>query len=236
GAATATSSARTSSTTRAIRGARGRSTSTTSITFRRRAHGSRATSPKPTPSIAGDLRCPRISAAIVSWRAELSTAATIRRVLVTGLSGLIGGALHGELAGKYALRALNRRPVAGVECHLADLADLDAIRPAFADIDAVVHLGAAAGANNAPDDIICSNVLGTYNVFEGPRWAGVPRVIFASSGATVAGWEKDPPLSHLVAGRYDKATSWPRLTHESPTRPSGLTGADRSGAQGRGGV
>jgi nucleoside-diphosphate-sugar epimerase len=152
---------------------------------------------------------------------------TIRRVLVTGLSGLIGGALHRELAGKYALRALNRRPVAGVECHLAGLGDLDAIRPAFADIDAVVHLGAAAGANNAPDDIMGSNVVGTYNVFEAARLAGVSRVIFASSGATVAGWEKDPPLSHLVAGRYDEATSWPRLTHESPTRPSGLYGASK---------
>ena len=148
-------------------------------------------------------------------------------MLVTGLSGLIGGALHRELAGKYALRALNRRPVAGVECHLADLGDLDAIRPAFADVDAVVHLGAAAGDNNAPADIMRSNVTGTYNVFEAARLAGVARVIFASSGATVSGWEKDPPLSHLVAGRYDEAKGFARLTHESPMRPSGLYGASK---------
>jgi len=148
-------------------------------------------------------------------------------VLVTGLSGLIGGALHRELAGKYALRALNRRPVTGVECHRADLGDLDAIRPAFADVDAVVHLGAAAGDNNAPADIMRSNVTGTYNVFEAARLAGVARVIFASSGATVSGWEKDPPLSHLVAGRYDEAKGFARLTHESPMRPSGLYGASK---------
>ena len=148
-------------------------------------------------------------------------------MLVTGLSGLIGGALHRELAGKYALRALNRRPVAGVECHLADLGDLDAIRPAFADVDAVVHLGAAAGANNSPADIMRSNVTGTYNVFEAARLAGVARVIFASSGATVSGWEKDPPLSHLVAGRYDEAKGFTPLTHESPMRPSGLYGASK---------
>ena len=148
-------------------------------------------------------------------------------MLVTGLSGLIGGALHRELAGKYALRALNRRPVANVECHLADLGDLDAIKPAFADVDAVVHLGAAAGDNNAPADIMRSNVSGTYNVFEAARLAGVARVIFASSGATVSGWEKDPPLSHLVAGRYDEAKGFTRLTHESPTRPSGLYGASK---------
>ena len=146
---------------------------------------------------------------------------------MTGLSGLIGGALHRELAGKYALRALNRRPVTGVECHRADLGDLDAIRPAFAEVDAVVHLGAAAGDNNTPADIMRSNVTGTYNVFEAARLAGVARVIFASSGATVSGWEKDPPLSHLVAGRYDEAKGFARLTHESPMRPSGLYGASK---------
>jgi nucleoside-diphosphate-sugar epimerase len=151
----------------------------------------------------------------------------LRRVLVTGLSGLIGGALRRHLEGTYALRGLNRRPVAGVDCHLADLGDLDAIRPAFAGVDAVVHLAAAAGDNQAPADILRANVLGTYHVFEAARLAGVPRVVFASSGATVAGWERDPPLSHLVAGAYDRLGAWTRLTHESPLRPGGLYGASK---------
>jgi dTDP-4-dehydrorhamnose reductase len=72
-----------------------------------------------------------------------------------------------------------------------------------------------------------SNVTGTYNVFEAARLAGVSRVIFASSGATVSGWEKDPPWSHLVAGRYDEAKGWTRMTHESPMRPSGFYGASK---------
>jgi len=40
-----------------------------------------------------------------------------RRVLVTGLSGLIGTAFRRHVEGTYALRALNRRAVAGVETH-----------------------------------------------------------------------------------------------------------------------
>jgi nucleoside-diphosphate-sugar epimerase len=148
-------------------------------------------------------------------------------VLVTGLSGLIGGAVHLELAGKYTLRALNRRPVAGVDCHLADVGDLDAIRPAFVDVDAVVHLAAASGDDKTPEDILRSNVTGTYHVFEAARLAGVSRVIFASSGATVAGWEREPPWSHLVAGRYDEAKTWPTLTHESPVRPNGIYAASK---------
>jgi nucleoside-diphosphate-sugar epimerase len=148
-------------------------------------------------------------------------------VLVTGLSGLIGGAAHRELAGKYTLRALNRRPVAGVECRLADLGDFDAIRPAFEGVDAVVHLAAASGDDKTPDDILRSNVTGTYHVFEAARLAGVSRAIFASSGATVAGWERDAPWSHLVAGRYDEAKAWPKLTHESPVRPNGVYAASK---------
>src|SRR5262245_17073994 len=217
-----TSSARTSSITRATRGARGPSTTMISTTSRKHARGSPAISRKPMRSIAGGRRCPRTSAAIESWRVELSQVPTIRRILVTGLSGLIGGAVQRELAGAYTLRALNRRPVTGVECHLADLADFDAIRPAFVGVDAVVHLAAASGDDKTPEDILQSNVTGTYHVFEAARRAGVARVIFASSGATVAGWEREAPWSHLVAGRYDEAPAWPRLTHESPVRPNGV--------------
>ena len=64
-------------------------------------------------------------------------------------------------------------------------------------------------------------------MFEAARLAGVGRVIFASSGATVAGWERDPPLKHLVAGDYDNLGDWKRLTHDSPVRPSGLYGASK---------
>ena len=123
--------------------------------------------------------------------------------------------MHRELSGKYTLRALNRRPVAGVECHLADLGDLDAIRPAFDGVDAVVHLAAASGDNKTPADILRSNVTGTYHVFEAARLAGVSRVIFASSGATVAGWERDaavePPGGRTLRRGRDLAAADARV-------------------------
>jgi nucleoside-diphosphate-sugar epimerase len=148
-------------------------------------------------------------------------------VLVTGLSGLIGSALRKGLAGRYDLRALNRGPVEGIPCHRADIGDLTAIRPAFAGVDVVVHLAAIARSGAPWDDILHHNIVGTYNVFEAARQAGVKRVIFASSGATVSNCERDVPYSDLVAGRYDEVPSWPMLTHESPPRPSGLYGVSK---------
>jgi len=150
-----------------------------------------------------------------------------RTVLVTGMSGLIGGALRRHLEGTYALSALNRRPIPGVKCHQADVADLDAIAPAFDGVDTVVHLAARTGSSDSFDEILRANVVGTYNVFEAARRAGVRRVVYASSGATVSEWERDPPYSALIAGRYGEAGAWKKMTRETPTRPAGLYGASK---------
>jgi uronate dehydrogenase len=149
-----------------------------------------------------------------------------RSVLVTGLSGLIGRALRKQLEGRYDLRALNRSAVEGLPCHRADIADLGAIENAFAGVETVVHLAAQVG-NPGWESVQRHNVVGTYNVFEAARQAGVKRVVFASSGAAVSGIEKDKPYSDLAAGRYEGLTSWPMLTHLSALRPAGLYGVSK---------
>ena len=148
-------------------------------------------------------------------------------VLVTGLSGLIGTALRQHLgAGVSELRGLSRRGVPGVRSYQADIADLDAIAPAFAGVDVVVHLAAAVGSPPF-EAVLRDNIVGSYNVFEAARRAGVSRVVFASSGAVVSGCEQEPAFAALVAGRYAEVSSVPLLTHESPLHPSGLYGASK---------
>jgi len=150
------------------------------------------------------------------------------RVLVTGLSGLIGRALRKQIEGRVELSALNRSAVDGLPCHRADIVDLEAIAHAFEDVDTVVHLAADATSPNPPwSSILNNNVTGTYNVYEAARRAKVKRVVFASSGATVAGVESDPPYRDLVAGRYDGLTSWPMVTHLSPVKPAALYGVSK---------
>jgi hypothetical protein len=52
-------------------------------------------------------------------------------------------------------------------------------------------------------------------------------VVYASSGAVVSGWERDPPYRELAAGRYEGLDGWPVMTHETPVRPGGLYGCSK---------
>lgn len=152
-------------------------------------------------------------------------------ILVTGMSGLIGGAIRKELEGDYALRALNRSDVDGVDCVRADISDVDAIRPAFDGIDTVVHMAAIAHGSPDWDQLLPFNVIGTYNVFEAAKQAGVKRVVYASSGATISGYELGEPYKAISEGRYDDVDTWDMITHESPMHPRGIYGCTKVWAE-----
>lgn len=118
-----------------------------------------------------------------------------RAVLITGAQGAIGRTLRAGLAPHYRLlRLTDLRDLgaagAGEECHQADLADLAQICRLAEGMDAIVHLGGALGAiredgkvvgETSWDTILHANIVGTYNVFEAARRAGVKRVVYASS-------------------------------------------------------
>jgi nucleoside-diphosphate-sugar epimerase len=108
----------------------------------------------------------------------------VGKVLVTGAAGVIGTAVREHLAGRFDLAYLTHRPQP-FPSHVADIADLDAIRPAFAGIDAVVHLAASPAVETPWEDVLPNNIVGTRNVFKAAREAGVRRVVFASSNHAI---------------------------------------------------
>lgn len=112
----------------------------------------------------------------------------MKRVLITGGTGTIGRALREHLAEGYDLTFLDRRP-AEFPVQVADIADLDAIAPIFAGMDAVVHLAASVSVSSPWDDVLRDNLIGTYNVYEAARRAGVGCVVFASSNHAVGMYE-----------------------------------------------
>jgi nucleoside-diphosphate-sugar epimerase len=136
--------------------------------------------------------------------------------------------LHPRIAAEHEVTAFNRSAVEGVETMQADLRDVDGLRAAVAGRDVVVHLAAKAGENYSWDELRDTNIEGTRNVFTAAVEAGVRRVVFASSGATVAGCEYDEPYKSLVEARYDVvAGEWPMITVDMPTRPKGVYGSTK---------
>jgi NAD+ dependent glucose-6-phosphate dehydrogenase len=144
-----------------------------------------------------------------------------RRVLVTGAEGTIGTAVREHLGGRYELRALTLTPQ-DFESHVADIADLDAIHPAFAGVDSVVHLAASPSVEAPWEDVLPNNLVGTYNVFEAARRAGVERVVFASSNHVIGMYEVDgaPNLYRVDDDRvYDQTAE---------IRPDSLYGVSKA--------
>ena len=165
------------------------------------------------------------------------TSPTGKHILVIGMSGVVGGLVGRKLAERHHVRALNRSRVDDVEWFGADIADLDAIRPAFEGIDTVINLAThqalgGGSASMAPEDIagyFSTNVVGAYNVYEAARQAGVKRVIFASAGASVFNYVTEEPYLSMAEARWgDVPADVPRLTYLAPYRPNGVYGASKA--------
>ncbi|MDA0233151.1 MAG: NAD(P)-dependent oxidoreductase [Chloroflexi bacterium] len=151
-------------------------------------------------------------------------AETQKAVLVTGMSGIIGGVAGRDLAKSYRVSALNRRPVEGFETVTADITDLNAIRPAFEGVDTVVHMAAYLGGDDQQQLEV--NVRGTHNVFQAARESGVRRIVFGSSGSTMHAYETEEPFLAMTEARLANIPHpRPLLTHLDPPRPDSLYGA-----------
>jgi nucleoside-diphosphate-sugar epimerase len=160
-----------------------------------------------------------------------------KRVLVIGMSGVIGGLVGRKLAERHLVRALNRSRVEEVEWFDADISNLDAIQPAFEGVDIVInmatHMAAGGGsASTAAEDVagyLSTNVVGAYNVYEAAHRAGVQRVIFASAGASVFNYVTEEPYRAMAEARWQDVPEDVRpLTHDAPYRPNGVYGASKA--------
>ena len=162
----------------------------------------------------------------------------MKKILITGVSGLIGGLLarHLRELGGYEVTALNRRPVEDFPWVQADISDLEAIKPAFEGRDVVVHMSAFTGNTKNWEGNLSGNIIGVRNVYEAARLAGVKRVVFGSSGAAIGGISLVPPYDAIAAGRYeDVPDDWAKITHEQ-VRPLGIYGAAKVWGEALGGT
>jgi nucleoside-diphosphate-sugar epimerase len=158
-------------------------------------------------------------------------------VLVTGAYGLIGNLVYTRLAAQpatYNVYGMVHRmqpstraakasfhTIPAAQVRLADLTDLAAVQRAVAGMDVVVHMAADPDGRAGWDSVHDNNIVGTHNLLEASRLAGIRRVIFASTNQVVFGYRADEPYASLFAGRFDdlRPEMIRPIDHTQPTRP-----------------
>jgi nucleoside-diphosphate-sugar epimerase len=144
------------------------------------------------------------------------------RILITGATGGIGTMLRSRIAHPdRILRLLDivpppqPEPGEQVEIMEADITDLDAMRHAAHDVDAIIHLGGISQEADWPS-ILHTNIHGTYAVLEAARNAGVTRVILASSNHAVGFYPySDDLVPDYVFPRPDTYYGVSKATNEA---------------------
>ncbi len=128
-----------------------------------------------------------------------------RRILVTGAAGFIGASLVRRLiADGHRLSVLDDfstgqpRHLEGLdlELHTGDIRDRALVARLMPGHEAVIHLAAQSGVVTSIRDPMhdCTvNVIGTVNLLDEARLAGVRRFVFASSNACLG--RQNPPAS-----------------------------------------
>jgi uronate dehydrogenase len=130
----------------------------------------------------------------------------MKRVLITGAGGDVGTHLRRELAGRYALRLSDIKPLEGLargESFVrGDVSKLGDMLRVTRGVDAIVHLGAWSVEGDW-ETILSANIAGTYNVFEAARRNGIKRVLFATSNHAVGFYRRDEVIDHRVYPKPD---------------------------------
>ncbi|MDA1257563.1 MAG: NAD(P)-dependent oxidoreductase [Chloroflexi bacterium] len=159
------------------------------------------------------------------------------KVLVTGLNGVVGRAMRPALEERYELSALSRSGVDGLSperVFKADIADRDALYPAFDGQDVIVNMAASGGQGSSVgmdvpwNELLKYNIDAVYNVLEVAKDCGVKRVILASSGATANGYELHEPYRSLVSKEdVPLPESWDMVGEYAEPKPINLYGVTK---------
>ena len=133
-----------------------------------------------------------------------------RSILITGSAGFIGSHLVEELDGHFMVIPYDIK-----EGYKGDVLDKDFLHQAMKGVDIVIHCAATCGISSVdkrPADVIATNVLGTYNVFNAAAMLDNVELVINFSTSEVYGprvydgRESDPTFQEAIgSGRWHYA-------------------------------
>ena len=135
------------------------------------------------------------------------------RLLITGPGGRVGTQIVPLLREHFALRLFDVRPLkpeGDDEVLQGDVRDFEVLKKACVGANALLHLAAVPDEDDFHSKLLPMNLAGGYNAFEAARQAGVPKVLFASTGQTVLNYGRNL-----------------RVTTDMPVRPSTVYGCTK---------
>jgi uronate dehydrogenase len=138
----------------------------------------------------------------------------MKRLLITGAAGGLGSIARRRLTGlaeTLRLSDIAELGSAGPQEELVpcDLSDFAAVRQLVEGCDGIVHYGGIS-LEDSFENILPANILGTYNIYEAARQAGVPRILY--------------PSSNHATGFYPRETM---IDVTAPVRPDSLYGVSK---------
>lgn len=127
---------------------------------------------------------------------------------MTGASGIVGSALRPVLRSQYQELLLSDvRPIHDLEANesfeACDVADLARLNELARKADGIVHLAGMVGPDYSFSEVLQPNIVGSYNVFQAAREAGVTNVVYASSHHVVGFVQRGQVIDDRTAHEPD---------------------------------
>tara|TARA_B110001454_G_scaffold74706_1_gene72266 strand:- start:9711 stop:10472 length:762 start_codon:yes stop_codon:yes gene_type:complete len=156
----------------------------------------------------------------------------MKKILITGGSGLIGTVLNNHLKENYDVSNLDiKKPSdSSQKTFIGNINKIEDLQIASKNKDTIIHLGAVISVNSNWKEVLDNNIESTRNVYESAKINGVKKVIFASSNHAVGLFENDSPYKEIVSGKYNNIDpdNIKRIDENVPIRPDSYYGVSKS--------
>ncbi len=152
------------------------------------------------------------------------------KLFITGINGKIGRILHAGLANDYDIWGLDIAAPFSGHVLAASIDDYAQVLEAFqraAPFSTLIHLAGDPDPEAAWESLLANNIVGTRNVFEAAREAGVKRVILASSSHVTGAYEGFDPALYLHK-QADELPDPQPVSVSDPIRPDSDYGVSKA--------